>query len=48
MPEVRFSTPNNLDKLISDTAESLGVDKSDYLRSLILKDLRKHHKRKNA
>ncbi|MBI2658544.1 hypothetical protein HYX05_00375 [Candidatus Woesearchaeota archaeon] len=47
MPEVRFSTPNNLDKLISETAESLGVDKSQYIKSLVLRDLRKH-KRKNA
>jgi len=47
MSEARFSTPNNLDKLIYEAADNLGVDKSQYIKSLVLKDLRKH-KRKNA
>ena len=41
MPEIRFSIPKKLDELIIEAAESLGVDKSDYIRSLILNDLRK-------
>ena len=40
MPEIRFSIPKKLDDLIVEVAESLGVDKSDYIRSLILADLR--------
>ena len=44
MPEIRFSIPKKLDELILDAAESLGVDKSDYIRSLILNDLRKKQK----
>ncbi len=41
MPEIRFSIPKKLDELITGASESLGVDKSDYIRSLILTDLRK-------
>ena len=48
MPEVRFSTPKKLDEKVKEAAESLGVDKSEYIKSLVLRDLRKHHKRKNA
>ena len=40
MPEVRFSVTKKLDDLISEQAEKLGVDKSDYVRSLILGDLK--------
>ena len=41
MPEIRFSITKKLDDLIVEASESLGVDKSDYIRSLILNDLRK-------
>jgi len=41
MPEIRFSITKKLDELVSQAAEELGVDKSDYVRSLILTDLRK-------
>ncbi len=41
MPEIRFSITKKLDELVSQVAEELGVDKSDYVRSLILTDLRK-------
>ena len=39
-PEIRFTIPEKLDKIIQKVAEELGIDKSDYVRSLILKDLR--------
>ena len=41
MPEIRFSITKNLDELISECAASLGVDKSDYVKSLMLHDLSK-------
>ena len=47
MPEVRFSTPKKLDDRVREVANSLGVDKSAYIKSLVLKDLKKY-KRKNA
>ena len=40
MPEIRFTVTKKLDELILEVSNSLGVDKSDYVRSLILKDLR--------
>ena len=41
MPEIRFSITKKLDELIVEVSESMGVDKSDYIKSLILSDLRK-------
>ena len=41
MPEIRFSIPKKLDDNVTEASDSLGVDKSDYIRSLILVDLRK-------
>ena len=41
MPEIRFTVTKELNDKILEVAESLGVDKSDYIRSLILNDLRK-------
>ena len=40
MPEIRFTVPKKLNDLILEVADALGVDKSDYVKSLILKDLR--------
>lgn len=44
MPEIRFSITKKLDDLITEVSESMGVDKSDYIRSLVLNDLRKKQK----
>ncbi len=41
MPEIRFSIPQKLNEIIERTSDSLGVDKSDYVKSLILVDLRR-------
>jgi hypothetical protein len=41
MPEVRFTVTEKLDKLISKYSEGLGVSKADYIRSLLLQDLKK-------
>ena len=41
MPEIRFSITKKLDDLILELSQSLGVDKSEYIRSLILTDLKK-------
>ena len=41
MPEIRFTLTKRLNELILEVSESLGVDKSDYIKSLILNDLRK-------
>jgi len=40
MPEMRFTLTEKLNKLILKIAWSLGVDKSDYVRSLIVEDLK--------
>jgi hypothetical protein len=41
MPEIRFTITKKLDDLLREISESYGIDKSDYLRSLIVNDLRK-------
>jgi len=46
MPEIRFSVPKKLNDLIVEAAESLGVDKSEYIKSLVLTDLRKKQHQK--
>lgn len=45
MPEIRFKITEKLDKAISEIANKLGVDKSDYVKMLILNDLRKGGKK---
>jgi len=46
MPEMRFTVTKKLNELILEVSESLGVDKSDYVRSLILEDLKKQMKKR--
>ena len=38
MPEIRFTISKDLEKNIQDIVDMLGVDKSDYTKSLILTD----------
>ena len=45
MPEMRFTVTKKLNKLILEVSESLGVDKSDYVKSLILHDLKNRVKK---
>jgi hypothetical protein len=40
MPEIRFNVTKKLDDLIKSISNNLGVDKSEYVKSLILSDLR--------
>ncbi|MBI2207969.1 hypothetical protein HYU50_00575 [Candidatus Woesearchaeota archaeon] len=40
MPEIRFTVTKKLNDRILEIVNELGVDKSDYIKSLILKDLR--------
>lgn len=40
MPEIRFTITERLDTILQEIAKELGIDKSDYVRSLILNDLR--------
>ena len=40
MPEIRFSIPEKLNDIILEVSRSMGVDKSEYVKSLILSDLR--------
>ncbi len=47
MPEMRFTITKKLNKLILEVSDGLGVDKSDYVKSLILHDL-KDKVRKNG
>ena len=41
MPEIRFKISEKLDELISRESNNMGVDKADYVKTLILNDLRK-------
>ena len=41
MPEIRFKISEKLDELICQLSKELGVDKADYVKTLILNDLRK-------
>ena len=43
---MRFTVTKKLNELILEVSNSLGVDKSDYVKSLILHDL-KNRVRKN-
>lgn len=47
MPEIRFTITDKLNERILEVAEELGVDKSDYIKSLILQDLREKGVRRN-
>ena len=44
MPEIRFSVTKKLNGLVLEVSDELGVDKSEYIKSLILADLRKQKK----
>ena len=44
MPEIRFTVTKKLNDIILEVSEGLGVDKSEYIKSLILTDLRKKQK----
>ncbi len=44
MPEIRFTITKKLNELVLDISEGLGVDKSDYVKSLILDDLKSRRK----
>ena len=46
MPEIRFTVTKKLNDLILEASDSLGVDKSDYIRSLILIELRRRQAKK--
>ncbi len=41
MPEVRFSITEKLNRLITRYCEEMGISKAEYLKSLIISDLRK-------
>jgi prolyl-tRNA editing enzyme YbaK/EbsC (Cys-tRNA(Pro) deacylase) len=47
MPEIRFTITDKLNERILEVAEELGVDKSEYIKSLILQDLRDKGVRRN-
>ncbi|MDP7506358.1 MAG: hypothetical protein QF362_02860 [Candidatus Woesearchaeota archaeon] len=46
MPEIRFSITSKLNKIVVDISNSMGVDKSDYIKSLILTDIREKNIKK--
>tara|TARA_B100000315_G_C14310742_1_gene466242 strand:+ start:194 stop:337 length:144 start_codon:yes stop_codon:yes gene_type:complete len=46
MPEIRFGITKKLNNLIVKISDDMGVDKSDYVKSLILNDLRKKEESK--
>jgi len=41
MPEIRFGITKKLNDILVKISDELGVDKSDYIKSLILNDIRK-------
>lgn len=45
MPEMRFTVTKKFNKLILEVSGGLGVDKSDYVKSLILYDLKNRIKK---
>ena len=47
MPEIRFGITKKLNDIIVEISEDMGVDKSDYIKSLILTDIRKKGLGKN-
>ena len=47
MPEIRFGITKKLNDIIVEISEDMGVDKSDYIKSLILNDIRKEGLGKN-
>lgn len=47
MPEIRFGITKKLNNIIVEISEEMGVDKSEYVKSLILDDLRKGKGSKN-
>ncbi|MBI2207970.1 hypothetical protein HYU50_00580 [Candidatus Woesearchaeota archaeon] len=47
MPEIRFTVTKKLNGLVLGISDDLGVDKSDYVKSLVLGDLRKKGRPKN-
>ncbi|MCD4666817.1 hypothetical protein K8R47_03335 [archaeon] len=47
-PEIRFTITKKLDIILKELSNKYGVDKSDYVRSLILNDLRSKERTKNV
>ncbi|MBD3310132.1 hypothetical protein GF351_02845 [Candidatus Woesearchaeota archaeon] len=45
MPEIRFTITKKMDEVLRDICDRYGIDKSDYVRSLIVNDLRKNNDR---
>lgn len=39
--EIRVKISNDLDKILSEISEEIGVKKTEYVKSLIIEDLRK-------
>ena len=46
MPEIRFGITKKLNDLLVEISNEMGVDKSDYIKSLILADLKNRVKKK--
>lgn len=46
MPEIRFGITKKLNELLVDISNEMGVDKSDYIKSLILADLKNRVRKK--
>jgi hypothetical protein len=46
MPEIRFSVTEKLDDLIARYSGETGVTKADYIKSLIIADIRKSMQRR--
>jgi len=48
MPEIRFTVTKKLNEIILEVSNGLGVDKSDYVKSLILHDLKEKVKKNES
>ena len=46
MPEIRFGITKKLNELLVEISNEMGVDKSDYVKSLILSDLKNRLRKK--
>jgi len=40
IPEIRFTITEKLDRLILKSSDELGVSKAEYIKSIVLRDLR--------
>ncbi len=46
MPEIRFSITKKMDDVIRHITDDIGIDKSEYVKNLIVNDLKAKQEKK--